>query len=193
MENLSHFEQVLFNSGLPYQGNKIIDDFFLTGKPGVVREQYRSCQENVADRMIHLAELDEDLSMLESGAGTGVILKKMVQFTDHSYCEINTDFYMKHLHSISKNLECFNFFELEKTYDRIIMNPPFSFNQYVSHIMHGYKLLNQNGIMVFLYPKNAALLKIQNTEFIEFLEKVQKFDVGKVCGECECIIGKVLK
>lgn len=59
--------------------------------------------------------------------------------------------------------------------------------------MHGYKVLNQNGIMVFLYPKAAEFLKIQNASFIEFLERVEKIEVGKVCGECECIIGKIIK
>lgn len=193
MENLSNFEQVLLNSGLPFQGNKVIDDFFLTGKPGVVRDHYRCCQDNVADKMAQLAELDDELSMLEPGAGKGMILKKISHFTDHSYCEINTKFIVDYLGPISKNFECANFFELQKTYDRILMNPPFAFNQYVAHIMHGYKLLNQNGIMVFLYPKTASCLKIQNADFIEFLERVQKIEVGKVCGECECIIGKVKK
>jgi len=193
MQYLSDVEKVLLKSGVDFQSNKVIDDYLLTGNPNAVRDLYKCCNEDVAGEMVKLAELDDNYSMLEPGAGKGCILKKIAHFTDHSYCEINIGFVVNHLCHISKNFECANFFELTKKYDRVIMNPPFSFKQYVAHIFHAYELLEMNGIMVFLYPKNAEYLTVENAQFIEFLEKAEKKEVGKVCGECECVIGKVIK
>lgn len=42
--------------------------------------------------MVELAELDEDLSILEPSAGKGCILKKITHYADHSYCERNVSF-----------------------------------------------------------------------------------------------------
>ncbi len=195
MHYLSDFENALYKSGLPFQGNKVIDDFLLTGNPNAVRDSYKCCQEAIATTMVGMLEMDDELSVLEPGAGKGCILKKIAHFTDHSYCEINIDFLVNHLAGISKFFECSNFFELRKKYDRIVMNPPFSHGAYAHHIIHAYNLLNPGGIVVFLYPKNALYLEIGNSNFLTFLEdtEAENTDVGKVCGECECVIGKIKK
>lgn len=194
MQYLSDFEKVLINSEIDFKFNKVIDDFFLTGKPGAVRDNYKSCQENIAQRMITLAEIDnDDLSINEPGAGHGVILKLLTQFPNHSYCEIEHEFVDSYLSKISNNFVGYDFLKHKGTYDRIIMNPPFSFGQYKEHIFHAWQQLKSKGILVFLYPKNAIHLTIKNRRFIEFLEGVQKEDVGQVCGLCECVIGKIVK
>jgi hypothetical protein len=193
MQYLESFEKILLKSGLDFSSNKVIDDFFLTGKPDAVRDLYRCCQGDIAELMVSKAEMNDELSILEPGAGKGAILKKISNYKDHAYCEINISFVVHHLSEISKNFICTDFFDLSQKFDRIIINPPFSFKQYVAHIFHAYELLNVNGVLVFLYPKNAEYLKIGNGEFIEFLERAEKTEVGKVCGECECVIGKIIK
>lgn len=194
MHYLSDFEKVLINSEIDFRFNKVIDDYLLTGKTGVVRDVYKSCQENIAQRMVTLAEIDNDeLSIMEPGAGHGVILRLIAKYPNHSYCEIDSEFIKTHLLSISTNFETWDFLKNRKTYDRIIINPPFSFGQYKRHILHAWEHLNSKGILVFLYPKNSVYLTVQNKRFIEFLEGVQKEDVGSVCGLCECVIGKIVK
>jgi len=194
MDYLSDFEKVLINSGVDFVSNKVIDDYFLTGKPGVVRDVYKSCQENIAQRMVTLAEIDDDdLSIHEPGAGHGVILKLISGYRNHSYCEIENEFIKNYLLQISTNFETWNFLKNRKKYDRIIINPPFNFGQYKKHILHAWENLNSKGILVFLYPKNSIYLTIQNRKFIEFLQGVVKEDVGSVCGLCECVIGKIVK
>lgn len=193
MQHLKDLEKVLINSGLDYRGNKVIDDYFLTAKINAVRDSYRCCQDNVAEAMVKWAELDDSLSILESGAGKGVILNKIKHFTDHHYYEIQMPFVVNYLSGISRNWDGVNFFDCDRKFDRILMNPPFSFGEYIKHILFGYEKLEANGLMVFLYPKTAEFKEVANKDFIEFLEKVEKRDVGKVCGECECIMGKVIK
>lgn len=194
MHYLSDFEKVLIDGQFDFSKSKIIDDYFLTGKTGVVRDEYRSCQQNIAERLVALAEIDnENLSILEPGAGHGVILKLISKYPNHAYCEIVPEFIKDHLLQISTNWKDYNFLKHWKKYDRIIMNPPFSFGEYKKHILHAWEILESKGIMTFLYPKNSIYLNIQNKRFIEFLENVQKEDVGQVCGLCECVIGKIVK
>lgn len=193
MQNISNFEKVLLKSGIDYQSNKVIDDYLLTGNPESVRDIYRCCQNDIADKMISLLEMKDNLSVLEPSAGKGMILKKILHYKNHSYCEINTSFIMDYLCKLSDNFEKYNFLYMARKFDRIIMNPPFSFKEYEKHIVHGYSLLEKNGIMVFLYPKTANYLQGKDVNFKPLLEISEQIEVGKVCGDCECVIGKLIK
>lgn len=192
MNYLSDFEQVLLKAGVDFSRNKIIDDYFLTGKVGVVRDTYKCCQEDTAATMVKLAELEEQDRILEPEAGKGCILKKIAHFPNHHYCEINENF-MSYLMEVSNNFVGSDFLQHYDHYDKIIMNPPFSFGQYKDHILHAYDLVNSGGILIALYPKNAEYLEVVNEQFIELLQIGQKFQAGKVCGECECVILKIVK
>ena len=47
--------------------------------------------------------------------------------------------------------------------------------------------------MVFLYPKTANYLQGKDVNFKDLLEISEQIEVGKVCGDCECVIGKLIK
>jgi hypothetical protein len=174
--------------------SKEIDDLLLTGVEGAVREAYRCCNEKVAIKMVALAEVKDEESVLEPGAGKGVILKLLKDFANHWYCEINNDFVKDYLYYISDKFVTSNFLVCTNRFNKIIINPPFSFNQYAAHILHAYELLLPGGILVALYPKNAELLPITNHEFLKLLATGETIDVGNVCGQdTSCKIFKVVK
>ncbi len=191
MQEVANFEKVLLKAGINYQESKIIDDFLLTGNPDCVRDFYRCCQDHVADLMISMLDMADDLTVLEPGAGKGVILKKLLKYPKHAYCEKNISFIID-LCKLTDNFKRFDFFDLMESFDRIVINPPFAFKEYEKHIIHGYDLLNSGGVMVFLYPKIANYLPWESS-FETILKEADKTEVGKVCGECECVIGKVTK
>lgn len=195
MHSITSLEKLLISSGLEFKESKIVDDYFLTGIDGAVREEYRCCQQDIAERMVELAELKKQDVIWEPSAGKGVILKLIKDFDGHVFSEIRVDFVVHNLLPISSHLIGLDCMGIKTVYgfDKIIMNPPFSFRKYVDHILRAWELLRSKGTLVFLYPKNAIALKIQNKKFIEFLEKVEKQDVGNVCGLCECVIGKIVK
>lgn len=193
MTDFEDFEKVLIESRVSFRNNKVIDDYFLTGKVGAVRDSYKCCQEGIAEKIVQLAELTEEDKILEPEAGKGCILKKIAGYKNHSYCEINENFVKQHLRHISKNFSGYDFLVHYGQYDKIVMNPPFSFGQYSVHILHAYELLVKGGILVALYPKNAEYLSVINEAFIDLLARAQKTEVGKVCGECECVILKIVK
>ncbi len=54
------------------------------------------------------------------------------------------------------NLVGYNFLDfLAKTYDRIIMNPPFEKCQDIDHVYHAFYLLNPNGILVSIVSRGV--------------------------------------
>jgi hypothetical protein len=192
MEHLTSFEKVLIESGVSFRNNKVIDDYFLTDKVGAVRDLYKCCNEGIAEKMVQLAELEEEDRILEPEAGKGCILSKILKYKNHSYCEINMDF-VTELLKISGSFKGYDFMDHYSVYDKIIMNPPFSYGQYAKHILHAYAMLKKGGILVALYPVNGERLTVINEQFIELLGLAQKIEAGKVCGECECRIMKIVK
>lgn len=173
---------------------KEVDDFILTGKYLKERPYYKCCNSEVAKKMVELSELKNEDKILEPSAGKGCILELIKQYPNHSYCEINSEFTQKYLLSISNNFIGNDFMQVWDRFDKIIMNPPFSSNQYKNHIIHAYDILNEGGILVCLYPNNAQYLEQTNQQLIELFNKGQHIDVGNVCGEnTKCNIFKIVK
>lgn len=192
---INKLEEALYKGGLQklLKSNKALDDFLLT-EANEVRAEYKSCNLGVAKMMVDLANIQENDSVLEPGAGEGVILSLISKFQNHSYCEINKKFHPRLL-KISPNKEKQNnFLLLQKRYDKIIINPPFAFNQYQPHIIHSYSLLKTNGVLVALLPANALKMPRTNKALLKLLNRGEIINVGNVCGETTtCCIFKATK
>lgn len=105
----------------------------------------------IIDSMIEAARINENDSILEPSAGIGNIIDSIKSITNNiECCEVNYQF--KELlklkdYKIVEN----DFLELtNKSYSKILMNPPFSNNQDIQHLKHAYNLLDDNGVMVCL-------------------------------------------
>ena len=104
----------------------------------------------VVERMIQLANIDNNSRVLEPSAGIGNIADKVKEVTKHiEVCE--------RMHSFRELLEMkghslvgSDFLEYNRCnyYDAIIMNPPFSNNQDIIHLKHAYRLLKTGGTLV---------------------------------------------
>ncbi len=195
MIDLTRLEKVLYEYEIePSLWGKGIDDFFLTGKAGAIREEYRCCNPVIARKMVDLANVQDSDKVLEPGAGKGMILKMLTGYERHYYCEINNYFVRTFLRTISANFIKSDFLTLTETFDKIIINPPFKDRLYAQHILHAYDLLHKGGTLVALYPANAHDLKITNANFLELISKGHRIDAGNVCGEdTNCIIFKITK
>lgn len=173
--------------------NKKVDDFIITGKANVSRPTYKCCNKEIAKRMVEFAEIEEHHSVLEPSAGKGCILELLTKFKNHSYLEINEHF-VDSLGEISRNFVGFDFLSHYGSYDRIVMNPPFAFNQYNAHIIHAHSLLKEGGVLVTLIPSVAFSLRETNKELIKLSESGEKIFAGNVCGEnTSCEILKIKK
>lgn len=122
-----------------------IDGFFPTPK-------------KLIDELIGIAEIKKGESILEPSAGKGDILDVIKQqFADTvtlSACEVNSD--LRELLTL-KGYELVgrDFLELNQTFDKIIMNPPFENGQDIDHVLHAFSLLNKGGRLVAIMSEGV--------------------------------------
>lgn len=109
----------------------------------------------LAARMVELAEIEPEHRVLEPSAGTGNLLKAIGPSPDKVAVEINpglvellgrAGFSGLHIHQ-GDFLECNG--EIG-TFDRIVMNPPFSKGVDIKHIRHALDHLRPGGVLVAL-------------------------------------------
>jgi len=138
---------------------KKIDGFFPTPEP-------------LIEQMFGMVKIYENDTILEPSAGLGHIAGAIKQRYPENALDV-----VEYNHSLFEvlkkkdfNAECADFLTTSKTYDVILMNPPFEKNQDIDHVMHAYKLLNEGGRMVAIMAgnKNGQSKKIK--EFAEFVE-----------------------
>jgi len=104
----------------------------------------------VVEKMIQYANINHNSKVLEPSSGIGNIADKIKAITEHvDVCEQMYSF-SELLKLKGHNIVSNNFLEYNKQnyYDAIIMNPPFSNNQDITHLKHAYNLLKNNGTLV---------------------------------------------
>lgn len=162
-----------------------INNVILTGEVVSRKQELQLFEttDNVADQLCELAELKDGQSVCEPEAGKGkiirAILRRKIAMTIF-WCEIdsaNAAFIEENIHRggflggdfLSRNLD-------SGTFDRIIMNPPFSMNGSgsqtdIDHVTHALKFLNENGILVsVMSPAIKSRTNRKTNEFRALLE-----------------------
>jgi hypothetical protein len=124
----------------------------------------------LARQMVLLADIHIGQTILEPSAGTGRIAEAIKNAGFNSDCiELNYRA-AELLKSRGFNVECIDFLECSKTYDRIIMNPPFSND--IDHVKHAYDLLTDNGRVVAIMSEGVFFRNDKKSvSFRLFLDK----------------------
>ena len=109
----------------------------------------------LCERMVELAEIEPYSKVLEPSAGTGNIVKAIInkRGVELTCVEINTELCKILKHDLSGNVINEDFLSLNGnlgTFDRIIMNPPFENGSDIKHIKHALTHLKENGVLVAL-------------------------------------------
>lgn len=121
----------------------------------------------LAERMVSLADIRPGHTVLEPSAGTGRILAAMPNVRPGGYVvavEINYNL-AKLLEEIADDTRNCDFLECNGdlgTFDRILMNPPFSNGDDIRHIKHAATMLNPGGKLVAICaggPRQLEQLK----------------------------------
>lgn len=108
---------------------------------------------SVADRLIDLAGLESDHTVLEPSAGTGAIIRRIkTKFPDmpvdaYEIFELN-QIKLATLPGVKLIGSDFLKSNTDILYDRVIANPPFSKNQDIKHIEQMFRLLKPGGRLV---------------------------------------------
>lgn len=138
--------------------------------------QFFETPKELAKELVELAEINNDINILEPSAGRGAIIKKIrnIYHKQIQYCEIDetNKKYLKKINNVESVGD--DFLQLNKmTFDRIIANPPFSKNQDIEHIKHMFSLLRNKGILVSIASRHWLLSNNKKeTEFRMWLTDV---------------------
>ncbi len=153
--------------------SKKIDGFFPTPK-------------RLIDELIAIAEIKKGDKILEPSAGKGDILdaikKRYQDDVKLSACEIN--YSLRELLKL-KDYEIIgnNFLEVDRVFDKIIMNPPFENGQDIDHVLHALTLLNKGGRVVAIMSEGVFFRSFKKEkEFRDLLFHQNAFISDKIEG-----------
>ncbi len=133
--------------------------------------------EATTNRVLELADVQPGMKTLEPNAGMGHIAEKLQSAAGKGYVDLVemsgqlVDYLKTAGHKVTQS--DFLKFGKKDTYDRIVMNPPFSKDQDIDHVMHAYDLLKPGGKMTAIMSNMAGLRANQkNRTFSEWLDEV---------------------
>ena len=129
----------------------------------------------VIERMLELADVEAQHSVLEPSCGKGDILDALKEECPGiELVAIEQNYTLSDVLSAKGHeVEFGDFLEHQGTYDRIVMNPPFEDGQDIEHIQHAYSLLSPGGRLVSVISEGPFFrADKQSTAFREWLAEV---------------------
>lgn len=126
-----------------------------------------------AQTMIDAAEIKDGMSVLEPSAGMGHIAEQIRESgIEPDVVEFNGD-RRELLEAKGFNVVGNDFMEVTGSYDRIIMNPPFSNRRDAEHVQHAYSLLRPGGRLVAIMGEGVFFGQDKKAQqFRDWLEDV---------------------
>jgi protein-L-isoaspartate O-methyltransferase len=117
----------------------------------------------VVDRMIAVAELGPDMDVLEPSAGLGAIASRVAPLVSTVDCIERSAQLADRLLAIMPPkaglVQCADFLEIQPnpvlSYDRVMMNPPFSGQAGIRHVTHALSFLRPGGLLIAIMSAGA--------------------------------------
>ena len=134
--------------------------------------------DDVVHRVMELADVQPGMKTLEPNTGMGHMAKQLqaaagVENVDLVEISPQLIEYLKASGFGDITQSDFLTFGVKDSYDRIVMNPPFSKNQDIDHVLHAYELLKPGGKMTAIISNMAGLrADKKNRAFSEWLDEV---------------------
>ena len=151
---------------------ELFENLIATGETENLKQklQFFETPEPLAKRMVKLAEINKHDSILEPSAGLGAIAKFLPK-ERLTCCESDILMSSKLLNMGYEVMTVdFLLYYPDCLYSKIIMNPPFRNQQDITHIMHAWELLADNGILVSVVSASAFFrTNKKSVEFQKFL------------------------
>lgn len=151
----------------------LVENLILTGEVTDIKKefQYFPTPQSIAKQMIDMADIQSKDRLLEPSAGQGAIAELFPKENPCIVIELNEG-NGKILRDKGFNVYIKDFLETDDVVaDKIIMNPPFSKQQDVDHVMHAFNILSSGGTLVSIMSESPFFRENRKSvEFREFLE-----------------------
>lgn len=144
---------------------EIMDQIILTGKIVNKKQElgYFPTPIAVVKRLLELAEIELGMEVLEPSAGTGNIVRELIDAGAHVHAvEIDPNNFSVLLRQCEitggMDLTLGDFLTCDhlKKFDRVIMNPPFGHNSAPSHLLKAMTFLKSGGRLVAVMPSSVT-------------------------------------
>lgn len=103
--------------------------------------------------MLELAQIETGMTVLEPSAGQGAIAKEIAAITRVDCVELQIkNVEILHAQNFSRVILHEDFLQLAPcpVYDRVVMNPPFSKQEDILHVLHALAVLKPGGLLVLV-------------------------------------------
>ncbi len=175
----------VFSHGDPAE---LLESLVLTGDVVDMKKEFQffPTPRPVAEQMCQLAALDENSVVLEPSCGRGdladVIYETGVKELTGIELNRNMETYLANKpYAVQMGVNFLDYAQEHLTdeyWDRIVMNPPFSKQQDISHILTAYCILKSGGILVSVVSESAFFRSNKKAErFRDFLEATNALSV----------------
>lgn len=142
-----------------YDVSAVLSTMYRTGGlPEQRTYQFYPTPESIADVVIEMADVGPEHTVLEPSAGQGGLADKL-PFREKVTCIEISQLHCDILRAKGyQKVRCLDFLVANRdwvsreTYDRIVLNPPFSDGRAVAHLKHAASMLNNDGILVAVLP-----------------------------------------
>lgn len=139
------------------------------------RTQFYPTPKSVAKRTVELCDIRQGMTVLEPSAGMGGLADLISVACDLICVEPMPENVMVLRRKGYRTVETFfeDFAKQCGTFDRIVMNPPFSEQRDALHVMLAYTLLRRGGILSAIVSENSLFYQTEISErFRYFLHRV---------------------
>jgi hypothetical protein len=130
---------------------------------------------HVVSRLLELANIEPNSSILEPSAGDGAIAKEIARRYPHNklaLCEVRPDLRAK-MNGLGSLIVENDFFDLKDCcFDRIVMNPPFERLADITHVNHAWELLALGGRLVSVMSSGVTFRREEIAE--RFRENIRQ-------------------
>ena len=136
----------------PGDAAEAIEGILLTGEITDAKREFDAfyTPSDVVDRLIVLADIQPGMTALEPSAGEGAIALRLARAGAivTAYEIRSTPSWWAECPTITAHCGDFTHVHPEPAFDRVVMNPPFSKQQDMHHVIHAANFLKPGGILV---------------------------------------------
>lgn len=157
----------------------LLDNLIITGETTDLKKEYQffPTPRSIAEKMCDMADIKSDSFVLEPSCGKGNLADVIWERSPGQLLGVELNGEMgKHLNGKTYNtylgVNFLDFNEKGGYWDRIIMNPPFSKQQDVDHILHAFGILKDGGLLVSVVSESPFFRSNKKSvEFRDFLDR----------------------
>ena len=160
-----------------------IDQIILSGEVEIPKDEfnYFPTPKKIVEQLISLAEIEDNMRVLEPSAGQGAIVVPLLNYTVKIDCyefnKANFDILanamsnLRHIYEVTCEQNDFTTVTPVDVYDRVIMNPPFLKQSDIKHVTHAYKFVKSGGKLISVMSSSVMFRDNKLTkDFRELVE-----------------------